>query len=107
MPKKKSHAQLQHEIDEVLSLSTGRRPHSTKKPHILTEEGRLADLQLQGFMKRGPMRKWLVVVEAPSGEPAEATYLEVQGKTEAAALRAARERKPAVPAARFSIRSSF
>lgn len=55
---------------------------------------RLADLQLQGFMKRRPMRTWIVAVEAPSGEPSEATYVEVQGKTEAAALRAAQARKP-------------
>jgi hypothetical protein len=71
-----------------------KRSHATKRPHILTEEGRLADLQLQGFMKRGPMRTWIVAVEAPSGEPSEATYVEVQGKTEAAALRAAQARKP-------------
>jgi hypothetical protein len=91
-------------IDEEMA---GRRSHATKKPHVASPEGRFADLQRQGFMKRGAMRKWLVVMEAPSGDPTEATYLEVQGKTEAAALRAARERKPGVPAARFSIRSSF
>jgi hypothetical protein len=65
----------------------GRKDHSTKAE-------RFADLQRQGFMKRGPMRTWVVAVGSPSGDPGEDTYVEVQGKTEAAALRAAQVRKP-------------
>jgi hypothetical protein len=91
---KKTPAQLQREIDEALAPHQGRWDDSIKKPHVTSPEGRLADLQRQGFMKRGPMRTWIVAVEAPSGDPSEATYVEVQGKTEAAALRAAQARKP-------------
>ena len=40
-------------VDEIAPPG---RAHSTKKPHITSPEGRLADLQRQGFMKRGPMR---------------------------------------------------
>lgn len=65
--------------------------HATK---FASQTDRFVDLQRQGFMKRSPMRTWVVAVEAPSGEPSEATYIEVQAKTEAAALRAAQARKP-------------
>ena len=67
-----------------------RQPHATK---FASQADRFVDLQRQGFMKRSPMRTWVVAVEAPSAEPSEATYIEVQGKTEAAALRAAQARK--------------
>jgi hypothetical protein len=93
MSRKKTTAQLEREI--ALALRHGVRPH------ILTEAGRLADLNRQGFMKRSPMKTWVVAVEAASGDPSEATYVEVQGKTEAAALRAAQARKPG---ARLTVR---
>ena len=75
----------------------GRSSHATKKmkgSSPADPDRRFADLQLQGFMKRSPVRTWVVAVEDPSGDPSAATYIEVQGKTEAAALRAAQTRKP-------------
>jgi multidrug resistance efflux pump len=84
----KTPAQLDAEIAEALA---------TPKAHA----ARFADLQRQGFMRRSPVQTWVVAVEAASGDPSEATYIEVRGKTEAAALRAAQARKPG---ARLTVR---
>ena len=79
----KSPRQLDAEIETALS--------SPRSPRRLD---RFVDLQRQGFMKRSPIRKWVIAVEDPSGDPSEATYIEAQGRTETAALRAAQARKP-------------
>jgi hypothetical protein len=100
---KKTPVQLDAEIAEALRKKTRHATMKKPTPHILTEAGRLADLNRQGFMKRSPMKTWVVAVEAASGDPSEATYIEVQGKTETAALRAAQARKPG---ARLTVRYS-
>jgi len=62
--------------------------------HRHTDVLRLADLHRQGFMKRSSVRTWVVAVESTSGDPADATYIEVQARNEKEALRVARQRKP-------------
>ena len=81
-------------IGVTIESITDKDPYQAHATKFVSQADRFVDLQRQGFMKRSPMRTWVVAVEAPSGEPSEATYIEVQGKTEAAALRAAQARKP-------------
>ncbi len=50
-----------------------------------------------------PARMWWVSIEAENGDPDDATYLEVQAKTEREALKAAHLHEPRLPLSRFKV----